>query len=145
MRLVCKCLEGVISNYSLTYMQDSETSPFKGKTGLSRIFAAAGNSMDGFKVAWLGEAGFRQVCMLAVLGIGLMSWLSLPGSSRAIIVFAHLVSIAAELMNSAVEAAVDHTSLEWSELAKRAKDIASSAQLVTLVNVVVVWLFVLLG
>ncbi|NCN71677.1 MAG: diacylglycerol kinase [Betaproteobacteria bacterium] len=126
-------------------MQDSEISPFKGKTGLSRLFAAAGNSMNGFKVAWLGEAGFRQVCLLAVLGIGIMWWLSLPGLTGAVIVFAHLLSIAAELINSAVEAAVDHTSLAWSELAKRAKDLASAAQLVTLINIAAVWLFVLLG
>jgi len=44
-----------------------------------------------------------------------------------------------------VEAAVDHTSLAWSELAKRAKDLASAAQLVTLINIAAVWLFVLLG
>jgi len=43
------------------------------------------------------------------------------------------------LLNSALEAAVDHTSLEQHPLAKRAKDIASAAVLLSIVNAVVVW------
>jgi diacylglycerol kinase (ATP) len=50
-----------------------------------------------------------------------------------------------ELLNSAVEAAVDRVSLEHHALAKRAKDIGSAAVMLTLVNVPVVWLLVLFG
>ena len=123
----------------------SENSPYKGKTGLGRILNAAGYSMDGLKAAWSGEAAFRQVCLLAVVGLGVMLWLPLPSISRVIIVFAHLFSVVVELINSAVEAAVDHTSLNRHPLAKRAKDLGSAAQLVSLVNIAAVWLFVLLG
>jgi diacylglycerol kinase (ATP) len=49
-----------------------------------------------------------------------------------------------ELLNSAIEATVDRISLENHNLAKRAKDIGSSAVLVSLINVVVVWGLVLL-
>ena len=56
-----------------------------------------------------------------------------------------LLVIVVELLNSAVEAAVDRISLDRHDLAKRAKDIGSAAVLVSLVNVVVVWGLVLWG
>jgi diacylglycerol kinase (ATP) len=56
-----------------------------------------------------------------------------------------LLVIIVELLNSAIEATVDRISLENHDLAKRAKDIGSSAVLVSLINVVVVWGLVLLA
>ena len=35
-------------------------SPFKGKTGVARVFNALGYSLDGLKAGWLNEAAFRQ-------------------------------------------------------------------------------------
>ncbi len=49
-----------------------------------------------------------------------------------------------ELVNSAIEAAVDRISLENHRLAKRAKDIGSAAVLISLANVAAVWSLVLL-
>ena len=46
---------------------------------------------------------------------------------------------------AAIEAAVDHTSLERHVLAKRAKDLGSAAQLVCLINLALMWCLVLLG
>jgi diacylglycerol kinase (ATP) len=50
-----------------------------------------------------------------------------------------LLVIMVELLNSAIEATVDRISLENHDLAKRAKDIGSSAVLVSLINVIAVW------
>ncbi|QDQ26929.1 diacylglycerol kinase [Chitinimonas arctica] len=118
-------------------------SPFKGKTGLQRLINATGYSIDGFKAAWLHESAFRQICLLAIAGIGLALWLPLPPWGRALIVFAHFLSIVVELINSAIEAAVDHTSLDHHLLAKRAKDLGSAAQLASLVNMAIIWGIVL--
>lgn len=123
----------------MTLMDHTEKSPFKGKTGLGRIMNAASYSVDGLKAAWLHEAAFRQVCLLAFIGAGVMVWIPLPNVSRIIIVFSHLFSIVVELINSAIEAAVDHTSFVEHPLAKRAKDLGSAAQFVSLVNVGAVW------
>lgn len=128
---------------SLILMQETEKSPFKGKTGMGRIANAVGYSMDGLKAAWTHEAAFRQVCLLAVVGAGVMLWLPLPSVSRMILLFAHLFSIVVELINSAIESAVDHTSLNEHPLAKRAKDLGSAAQFVSLVNIAAVWLVLL--
>ena len=56
-----------------------------------------------------------------------------------------LLVLIVELLNSAVEAAVDRISLENHVLAKRAKDIGSAAVLLALINVPVVWGLVLFG
>jgi len=56
-----------------------------------------------------------------------------------------LLVLIVELLNSAVEAAVDHTSLADHQLAKRAKDIGSAAVLLSLVNVASVWGLTLLS
>ena len=56
-----------------------------------------------------------------------------------------LLVLVVELLNSAVEAAVDRISLERHELSKRAKDLGSAAVFISLANVVVVWVLVLFG
>lgn len=119
-------------------------SPFKGKTGVKRVLNAARYSLDGFVAAWGLEAAFRQVCLMAMLGIGIAMWISIPAWGKALIVFAHLLTIVVELLNSGIEAAVDHTSLERHQLAKRAKDLGSAAQFASLVNVAIIW-FIVLG
>lgn len=130
-------------------MQDTSAtqgeSPFKGKTGLRRLINATGYSIDGFRAAWHHESAFRQVCLLLLVGVGLALWLPLPPWGRALIAFAHFLSVIVELLNSAVEAAVDHTSLDHHLLAKRAKDLGSAAQLAALLNMGVIWGIVLLN
>ncbi|AZN37418.1 diacylglycerol kinase [Iodobacter ciconiae] len=121
-------------------------SPFKGKTGVARVFNALGYSLDGLKAGWLNEAAFRQVTLLALLGIpGALLIPGLPHWGRALLIASHLASMIVELLNSAIEAAVDHTSLERHELAKRAKDLGSAAQLVCLLNLALMWCLVVLG
>ena len=126
------------------YPQSSDAeSPFKGKTGLRRIFNALGYSLDGLRSAWRNESAFRQVTLLAVAGIGLSLYLPLPSWGRAVLIASHIGSLIVELLNSAIEAAVDHTSLAHHELAKRAKDLGSAAQLVCLLNLVLMWCVVI--
>ena len=49
------------------------------------------------------------------------------------------LSLVVELLNSALEAAVDHTSLEIHPLAKRAKDAGSAAQYTCLTFIAILW------
>lgn len=118
-------------------------SPFKGKTGLRRILNATRYSLQGLAAAWQFEAAFRQIVLLAVAGIGLAFWLPLPTWGRGLIVASHLLCLVIELFNSAIEAAVDHTSLERHVLAKRAKDLGSAAQMVGLTALAAIWAIVL--
>ncbi|MBU2640431.1 MAG: diacylglycerol kinase [Thiobacillus sp.] len=120
-------------------------SPYKGKTGLRRLFNAVGYTWDGLRAAFRHEDAFRQEVFLALLLIPLAVYLGESGVERALMIAAVLGVLMVELLNSAVEAAVDRISLEHHLLIKRAKDMGSAAVMIALVNVVAVWGLVLLG
>ena len=119
-------------------------SPHKGKTGLRRVWNAFFYSIEGFKAAYRHEDAFRQECLLAIILIPLACFMPATGMGKALMIASMLLVLIVELLNSAVEAAVDRISLENHQLAKRAKDIGSAAVMLSLANVGVIWLLVLL-
>lgn len=120
-------------------------SPHKGKTGVRRVLNAFFYSMDGLCAAFRHEDAFRQEVFLAALLIPGALFTPANGLGKALMISAVLVVLITELLNSAIEAAVDRISLENHVLAKRAKDIGSAAVFLALVNVPVVWGLVLFG
>ena len=122
-----------------------EESPFKGKTGLRRIWNALHYSIAGLQAAFRHENAFRQELLLSVLLISASFFLPVNGLGRALMISSVLLVLIIELLNSAVEAVVDRVSLEHHPLSKRAKDVGSAAVLLALINVVAVWGCVLAG
>jgi diacylglycerol kinase (ATP) len=120
-------------------------SPFKGKTGLRRLINAFGYSKDGFIAAYQHEDAFRMEVLMAVLLIPLAVYLGGDAMARAMMIASVILVVIVELVNSAIEATVDHTSLEKHMLAKRAKDIGSAAVLLSLINLAVVWGLLIFG
>jgi diacylglycerol kinase (ATP) len=120
-------------------------SPFKGKSGLQRVVNATGYSWAGLAAAYRHENAFRQEALLALLLVPLALYLGDTGVERALMIGAVFGVLIAELLNSAIEAAVDRISLEHHELIKRAKDMGSAAVMLALLNVGVVWTLVLLA
>ena len=127
------------------YAAGPAESPHKGKTGLKRVSSAFFYSMAGLRAALRHEDAFRQEVFLAVLLIPAAFFTPATGTGKALLIAAVLLVLIVELLNSAVEAAVDRISLENHVLAKRAKDIGSAAVLLALINVPVVWGLVLFG
>jgi diacylglycerol kinase (ATP) len=123
---------------------DIGESPHKGKTGFKRVWNAFLYSLAGLGAAFRHEDAFRQEVFLAVILVPAAFFLPASGIGKALMVASVLLVLIVELLNSAVEAAVDRISLENHRLAKRAKDIGSAAVFISLVNVPVVWLLVLL-
>jgi diacylglycerol kinase (ATP) len=119
-------------------------SPFKGKTGLVRVWNAFFYSIEGFKAAFRHEDAFRQELLLALVCIPLALWLEPGAIGRALMIGALFLVLIVELVNSAIEAVVDRVSLEKHDLAKRAKDIGSAAVLLSLVNAATIWALILL-
>jgi diacylglycerol kinase (ATP) len=101
--------------------------------------------MDGLRAAYKNEDAFRQEVWLALVLIPLALLIPVSAPGKALMVASVLLVLIVELLNSAVEATVDRVSLEPHRLAKRAKDIGSAAVMISLLNVVVVWLLVLFG
>ncbi|STZ76685.1 diacylglycerol kinase [Bergeriella denitrificans] len=111
----------------------------KGKTGLTRIINAFGYSVDGLTAAFRHESAFRQLLLLHALLTSAAFWLDFGPTTRLLLIMTSFISLITELFNTAIEAAVDHTSTERHELAKRAKDAASAAQLLALLLVAIAW------
>ncbi len=120
-------------------------SPYKGKTGLTRLINAFSYSCAGLRTAYKNEDAFRQEVLLAVVTIPLAFYLQHGAVERVLMVGSVLLLIIVELLNSAVEATVDRISLDHHRLAKRAKDIGSAAVLIALLNMAMVWSLILLG
>ena len=111
----------------------------KGKSGIKRIINAFGYSKDGLAAAYRYESAFRQVLWLNLILIVLTLILNFDSTTKMLLIIASFVSLITELFNTAVEAAVDYTSTEKHELAKRAKDAGSAAQLLALTMLGIVW------
>ncbi len=128
-------------------MHDAPTgeNPHKGRTGLTRVWNALFYSIDGMRAAFRHEDAFRQEVFLAALLIPAALFTPAGGPGKALMIAVVLLVLIVELLNSAIEAAVDRISLENHVLAKRAKDIGSAAVLLALINVPVVWGLVLFG
>jgi diacylglycerol kinase (ATP) len=118
-------------------------SPFKGKTGLQRLLNATRYSLHGFSSAFRHEDAFRQEVLLAAILIPIALLLDVGGAGKALMIASVFLVLIVELLNSAIEAAVDRISFDQHNLSKRAKDIGSAAVALSLVNVAVVWLLVI--
>lgn len=115
------------------------SNPHKGRTGLDRILHAAGYSWDGLLAAYRGESAFRQEIWLTLIGAPLAFFLGKDWVQVALLLGTLILVLIVELLNSAIEAAIDRVSFELHELSKRAKDIASAAVLLALLLAAGVW------
>lgn len=114
-----------------------------GRTGISRIIHAAGYSWQGFCFAWKNEAAFRQELTLCLILVPVALWLAGSGVEAALMIGSLCVVVLAEVVNSAIEAVVDHFD-EQDPLFGAAKDLGSAAVFVAITMVVIVWALVLL-
>ncbi|MCC7462157.1 MAG: diacylglycerol kinase [Gammaproteobacteria bacterium] len=112
--------------------------------GVRRLLRACGASARGFAGAAREEAAFRQELGLALAAIPLGAWLGRSGMERALLIAPVLLVLIVELLNSAIEAAVDRIGLEHHPLSGLAKDCGSAAVLLSLLLLTVVWTLVLL-
>jgi diacylglycerol kinase (ATP) len=115
----------------------------KGKRGVRRLINATRYSRDGLLEAWRNEDAFRQEVVLTLIlaPVGLL--LPVPLVEKILLVGVLLVVLIVELLNSAIEVAVDRDSFEINSLGKRAKDLGSAAVFLALVLAGVTWVAVL--
>ena len=108
-------------------------------TGIRRILRATKFSAQGLAQAWQHEAAFRQELVLVLLLAPVAVWLGQTALERAVLIGCCLIVLIVELINSAIEAAIDRHGDEHHELSGRAKDMGSAAVFVSLLLVAVVW------
>lgn len=117
--------------------------PQKARKGLSRVWHATGYSLAGLRAGW-GEPAFRQEAIAAILLVPLAFWLGQSWVETALLVASVVFVMVVELLNTAVETAIDRIGPEWHDLSKRAKDMGSAAVLLSLLLCVGVWAAALL-
>ncbi len=113
----------------------------KGKRGLKRIFNAFFYSLDGFRAVWKDEAAFRQIVGLCVVFMPLGVYIARDWQEGVLLLLPCFLALMAELINSAIENAVDYTGLEIHPLAKNAKDMGSAVQFLALAFWACVWVW----
>lgn len=116
--------------------------PKASKRGVARLIAAFYFSCAGFRAAWSGEEAFRQEVLLSALLLPVALWLGETMSQRMLLIGSLLLVLIVELLNSAVEAAVDRIGHDLHDLSARAKDMGSAAVLVSLLLAGGCWLAV---
>ena len=81
-----------------------------GKKGLSRLIAATGHSMSGFREAWRNEEAFRLEASLALAFVPLAFFVGESLVHRLLLLVVCALVILAELVNTAIETIVDRIS-----------------------------------
>ena len=110
----------------------ADSRALKGERGLRRVLNAAGYSLDGLRAAWRHEDAFRQELILAAIMIPTAALLPVTLVEKIVLIGVVVLVLIVELLNTAIEAAIDRDSLEINPLGKRAKDYGSAAVMLSL-------------
>jgi len=122
---------------------DNFEKPIAPAKGVQRLFNASRWSILGLRSTLKHEAAFRQeVVLLIVLGpLGI--WLGDTGVERALLAGSVLLVLIVELLNSAIESAIDRIGRDRHELSGRAKDQGSAAVALSIVLAALCWVAIL--
>lgn len=112
--------------------------PQKRRTGFNRLWHATGYSLAGLRAGW-SEAAFRLEACLAIVMVPLAFWIGRSWDEVALLAGSVLLLMMVELLNTAVEAAIDRIGPEWHDLSKRAKDMGSAAVFLATLLMVGIW------
>ncbi len=112
--------------------------PQKARTGLSRVWHAAGYSLEGLRAGW-GEKAFRQEAIAAMVLLPASLWLGRSWVEVALLAGSVVIVMIVELLNTGIETAIDRIGPEWHDLSKRAKDMGSAAVLLALLLCAGIW------
>ena len=111
--------------------------------GLGRLYRAFGWSMSGLKSTYVHEAAFRQEFLLCIILTPFVFLFGKTGLEKSLLLGSLILILIVELLNSALEAAIDRISEDEHPLSGRAKDMGSAAVFLSLVNAGVIWFLVI--
>jgi|TARA_B110000263_G_C14945271_1_gene345499 diacylglycerol kinase (ATP) len=117
----------------------SSITPKKENLGWRRIGRAAGFSLAGLKRIWIDEEAFRFEVWIGVILLAPLMTIQFSVLERLALAGVWILVLIVEVLNSAVEAAVDQISAEWQDLSGKAKDLGSLAVTLILILAALVW------
>ena len=100
-------------------------------------------SLAGLKSTFQSEVSFKiEVVAFVVLSIVISVLPNMQIMDKLILFTSLFIPLFAELINTAIESCVNLITQEYDELAKKAKDIASAAVLISFIMTFCIWLTV---
>lgn len=111
----------------------------KDRKGINRLWHAAGYSVAGLRAGW-NETAFRQEAIAAVFLVPAAFWLGSSWMETALLAGSVIALMVVELLNTAIETAIDRIGAEWHDLSKRAKDMGSAAVFLTFLACAGFWI-----
>lgn len=113
--------------------------PQKSRRGIDRVWHATLYSLSGLRAGW-DEPAFRQEAVAAFVLLPASFWVGRSWAEVALLAGSVLLVLIVELLNTAVEAAIDRIGPEWHDLSMRAKDMGSAAVLLSVLLSGGIWL-----
>jgi diacylglycerol kinase (ATP) len=111
---------------------------------MGRIIKAFINSLRGIKSTYQNEKAFRQEVCLSIILIPLTLIIPVSLLFKGYLLLSLILVLLMEIANSAIEATVDMVTMEFHELAKRAKDMGSAIVLIALIHLFIAWFLAIL-
>ncbi|SHF35646.1 diacylglycerol kinase [Modicisalibacter ilicicola DSM 19980] len=109
------------------------------ETGWRHLVHSTRYSFKGLKAAFLHEAAFRQELVVCLLLLPFAWWVGETSVEWALLIGSCFLVLIVELLNSAVETAIDRIGPEHHVLSGRAKDIGSAAVMLSLIMAGTIW------
>ena len=113
--------------------------------GIFRFVRATLYSAKGLKAAIKSESAVRQELLLMTLLLPIAIWIDVSLAEKLILIITLFLVLITELLNTAVETAVDRVSFDLHELSGKAKDIGSAAVFISILLMLICWVTVLLS
>ena len=113
------------------------------RRGPREVWKALIWSLKGLRAGWRHEASFRLEVCLSVILFPLGIWLGHGPIEKILLSGSLLLVLAIELLNSALEALVDHVCPDIHPMAERAKDMGSAAVFIAMLGVLLTWILIL--
>ncbi len=106
------------------------------------FFKNSNYAIEGLKDIVKNETSFKIELILAIILLPIIVFIEVPIIHKLLLFISLMGVLIAETINSAIERAVDLTTLEQHQLAKRAKDCGSSIVFLAILLFLVVWLVI---
>ncbi|MBE3593696.1 MAG: diacylglycerol kinase family protein [Candidatus Carbobacillus altaicus] len=110
---------------------------------LKRLIKSFSYAFQGLKTSYIEQHNMRIHAWVAIFTLAAGYWSGLPAEKMLLILALILWVISVELINTAIEQAVDHAGTHISEAARKAKDAAAAAVVLAVVTAVLAGLFLL--
>jgi diacylglycerol kinase (ATP) len=103
------------------------------------IFKNASYAIDGLKDLIQNETSFKLEIFFFVILLPVIVFIDVSLDEKFFMLFSLVLILIVEALNGAIERVVDLVTLEYQEMAKRAKDAGSAAVLIAVLLFISVW------